>query len=120
MVGNQATGTELTAELHRTARDVVAYGLDRIDPERDIRIVLIEAGDRSSPACPIAASVKSRFLQPRSGTHRCSGLCSTSASAGSRLPREMIPAYAILKRSAAVANRAPLRLPNSGNRTAGF
>ncbi len=33
----QATGTELTAELHRTARDVVAYGLDRVAPERDIR-----------------------------------------------------------------------------------
>jgi NADH:ubiquinone reductase (H+-translocating) len=62
MVGNQATGTELTAELHRTARGVVAYGLYRIDPERDIRIVLIEAGTASSPACPIAASVKSRFL----------------------------------------------------------
>ena len=52
MAGNQATGTELTAELHRTARDVVAYGLDRIDPERDIRIVLIEAGDRVLPGLP--------------------------------------------------------------------
>ena len=28
-----ATGTELAAELHRTTRQVVAYGLDRIDVE---------------------------------------------------------------------------------------
>jgi NADH dehydrogenase len=46
IVGAGATGTELAAELHRTIREVVAYGLDRIDPQRDVRIVLIEAGPR--------------------------------------------------------------------------
>jgi NADH:ubiquinone reductase (H+-translocating) len=35
IVGAGATGAELAAELHRTTRDVVAYGLDRINPERD-------------------------------------------------------------------------------------
>jgi NADH:ubiquinone reductase (H+-translocating) len=43
IVGAGATGTELAAELHRTIREVVAYGLDRIDPHRDVRIILIEA-----------------------------------------------------------------------------
>ncbi len=52
IVGAGATGAELAAELHRTTREVVAYGLDRIDPERDIRIVLIEAADRILPALP--------------------------------------------------------------------
>jgi NADH dehydrogenase len=52
IIGAGATGTELAAELHHTARAVVAYGLDRIDPERDIRIVLIEAADRILPALP--------------------------------------------------------------------
>ena len=33
IVGAGATGTELAAELHRTTREVVAFGLDRIDPE---------------------------------------------------------------------------------------
>ncbi len=47
-----ATGTELAAELHRTVRAVVAYGMDRIDPARDIRIVLIEAAPRILPALP--------------------------------------------------------------------
>jgi NADH dehydrogenase len=52
IVGAGATGTELAAELHRTTREVVAYGLDRIDPQRDIRIVLIEAAERILPGLP--------------------------------------------------------------------
>ena len=52
IVGAGATGTELAAELHRTIREVVAYGLDRIDPQRDVRIVLIEAADRILPGLP--------------------------------------------------------------------
>jgi NADH dehydrogenase len=52
IVGAGATGTELAAELYRTTREVVAYGLDRIDPERDIRVVLIEAADRILPGLP--------------------------------------------------------------------
>ncbi len=52
IIGAGATGTELAAELHETARAIIAYGLDRIDPERDIRIVLIEAAERILPALP--------------------------------------------------------------------
>ena len=52
IIGAGATGTELSAELHRTIREVVAYGLDRIDPGKDIRITLIEAADRNLPALP--------------------------------------------------------------------
>jgi NADH dehydrogenase len=39
IVGAGATGTELAADLHSATRELVAYGLDRIVPERDIRIV---------------------------------------------------------------------------------
>jgi NADH dehydrogenase len=52
IIGAGATGTELSAELHRTARDVIAYGMDRIDAERDLKIVLIEAAPRILPALP--------------------------------------------------------------------
>ncbi len=52
VVGAGATGTELVAELHRTTRELVDFGLDRINPETDIRIVLIEAGPRILPALP--------------------------------------------------------------------
>ena len=52
IIGAGATGTELAAELHRTTRAVVAYGLDRVDPEKDIHITLIEAADRILPGLP--------------------------------------------------------------------
>ncbi len=52
IIGAGATGVELAAELHRSAREVVAYGLDRVDPDKDIRVSLIEAADRILPALP--------------------------------------------------------------------
>ncbi|MFL5324405.1 MAG: NAD(P)/FAD-dependent oxidoreductase [Microvirga sp.] len=56
VIGAGATGTELAAELHRTARQIVAHGLDRIDPEKDLKITLIEAGERILPALPARLS----------------------------------------------------------------
>jgi NADH:quinone reductase (non-electrogenic) len=67
IVGAGATGAELAAEVHRTTREVVAYGLDRIDPERDIRIVLIEAADRILPALPERISAAARRLLDHMG-----------------------------------------------------
>ena len=61
IIGAGATGTELAAELHFTTRQLVAYGLDSIDPEKDIQINLIEAADRILPALPerlAAAAIK--------------------------------------------------------------
>lgn len=52
IVGAGATGTELSAELHRTARGVVEFGLDKINPEKDIKITLIEAAPRIVAALP--------------------------------------------------------------------
>jgi len=52
IIGAGATGTELAAELHKTTRQLVAFGLDRIDPDKDIRIHLIEAAPRILPALP--------------------------------------------------------------------
>ncbi len=67
IVGAGATGAELAAELYRTSREVVAYGLDRIDPDRDIRIVLIEAADRILPGLPERISEAARRLLDRIG-----------------------------------------------------
>ncbi|GIX27402.1 MAG: NADH dehydrogenase [Burkholderiales bacterium] len=52
IVGAGATGVELAAELHNSTRELVAYGFERIDPERDIRLALIEAAPRILPALP--------------------------------------------------------------------
>jgi NADH dehydrogenase len=64
IIGAGATGVELAAELHRATRTLVSYNLERIDPERDIRLNLIEAGPRILPALPerIAASA-TRLLE---------------------------------------------------------
>jgi NADH dehydrogenase len=67
IVGAGATGAELAADLHRTTREVVGYGLDRIDPQRDIRIVLIEAAERILPALPERISEAARRLLDRMG-----------------------------------------------------
>jgi NADH dehydrogenase len=52
LIGAGATGVELAAELHRTTRTLVSYGLDRIDPDKDIRLILLEASPRILPALP--------------------------------------------------------------------
>lgn len=62
VIGAGATGTELAAELHKTVREVVSHGLDRVDPERDVRIILIEAADRILPALPERLSAKASEL----------------------------------------------------------
>jgi NADH dehydrogenase len=52
IIGAGATGVELAAELHNTIRELVSFGLDRIDPERDIKLTIIEAAPRILPALP--------------------------------------------------------------------
>ena len=46
IVGGGATGVELAAELHASARVLGHYGFDYINPEKDLQIVLVEAGPR--------------------------------------------------------------------------
>jgi NADH dehydrogenase len=52
IIGAGATGSELSAELHSSLRGLVAFGLDKIDPEKDIKITLIEANNRILAALP--------------------------------------------------------------------
>ena len=107
IVGAGATGTELAAQLHRTIREVVAYGLDRIDPERDIRIVLIEAADRVLPGLPQRISEASRRLLDGMGIEVCTGARVTEVTGeglrlanGSFVPSELVVWAAGVKASA--------------------
>ena len=52
IVGAGATGVELAAQIHRVTRLLSAYGLDTIDPDKHIKIHVIEAGPRILPALP--------------------------------------------------------------------
>jgi NADH dehydrogenase len=69
IIGAGATGVELAAELHRTTREVVAYGLDQVDPQKDIRITLIEAAERVLPALPERVSKETERLLARLGVN---------------------------------------------------
>jgi NADH dehydrogenase len=52
IIGAGATGVELAAEIRQTTRTHATYGLDHLDPERDIRITLLEAAPRILPPLP--------------------------------------------------------------------
>ena len=57
IIGAGATGVELAAEIRQTTRAHAGYGLDHLDPARDIRITLIEASPRILP--PLSERVAS-------------------------------------------------------------
>ncbi|MCC7216026.1 MAG: NAD(P)/FAD-dependent oxidoreductase [Burkholderiales bacterium] len=57
IIGAGATGVELAAEIRQTTRAHAGYGLDYLDPARDIRITLIEASPRILP--PLSEHVAS-------------------------------------------------------------
>ncbi|RCL44586.1 MAG: NAD(P)/FAD-dependent oxidoreductase [Candidatus Thioglobus sp.] len=63
IIGAGATGIELAAELHNTTRELAAFGLDKIDPDKDIKICLIEASEHLLPALPnkVADSVRAEL-----------------------------------------------------------
>lgn len=58
IIGGGATGVELAAELHNTTRELAAYGLDNIDPDRDFKLTIIEAASSLLPALPEALSLE--------------------------------------------------------------
>ena len=67
IIGAGATGVELAAELHRTTREVVAYGLDRVDADKDIQVTLVEAAPRVLPALPQRLSTATEALLTKLG-----------------------------------------------------
>jgi len=81
IVGGGATGTELAAELNRTIREVIAYGLDRIDPQRDVRIVLIEAAPRILNGLPERISEATHRLLDEMGVEVRTGARVTEITA---------------------------------------
>ncbi len=73
IIGAGATGVELSAELHRTTRELVAYGLDRIDSERDLQLHLIEAAERVLPGLPERMSTAARQMLEGIGVQEHTG-----------------------------------------------
>jgi len=96
IIGAGATGVELAAELHHTTRELVAFGLERIDAERDIRITLIEAGPRVLPVLPERLSTSTQELLEKLRVQVLTGARVTAVEAdnvliadGRRIPAEL-------------------------------
>jgi NADH dehydrogenase len=97
IIGAGATGVELSAQLHKTTREAVAYGLDRIDPERDMRITIVEAAPRILPALPERLSVAAARLLRRLNIEMLTGERVTEVTAsgvatanGRHVPAELV------------------------------
>ena len=73
VIGAGATGTELAAQLICTIREVVGSGLDRIDPQRDVRVVLIEGTPRILPGLPERTSEAAHRLLDKMGVEVLTG-----------------------------------------------
>lgn len=97
IIGAGATGTELSAELHQTTRNLIAFGLDKIQPDKDIKITLIEAAPRILPALPERLSMattdvlKGLGIEVRTGA-RVTGVSSTAVTlqTGEAIPSELV------------------------------
>jgi NADH dehydrogenase len=98
IIGAGATGVELAAELHKATRTLVSYGLDRIDPERDIQLNLIEAGPRILPALPERISLSATELLRSLGIRvRTASRVTEVTAEGVRLAGgELIPAELVV------------------------
>lgn len=111
IIGAGATGTELSAELHRTVRGVIAYGLDRIDTEKDIKITLVEAAPRIVPALPERLSAATAKILTQLGVDIRTGARVTEVTAdgvklqsGDFIPSELVVWAAGVKGPAVLAN----------------
>ncbi len=80
IIGAGATGSELSAELHHAARGLVDFGLDKIDPENDFKITLIEAAPRILPALPERLSTATTNILKSIGVDVRTGSAVTNVS----------------------------------------
>jgi NADH dehydrogenase len=62
IIGAGATGVELAAELHRTTRAIISFGMDRVNPEKDLKVILIEAAPKILPALSTKISAAAEKL----------------------------------------------------------
>jgi NADH dehydrogenase len=98
IIGAGATGVELAAELHRTTREMVAYGLDRVDADKDIRVSVIEAAPRVLPALPERLSEATEKLLRELGVdvHTNAKVAAVEAGGVSLADGRLLPAELIV------------------------
>ncbi|MBE0483694.1 MAG: NAD(P)/FAD-dependent oxidoreductase [Bacterioplanes sp.] len=80
IVGAGATGVELSAELYNTAEVLVSYGLKKLTPA-NLKVSLIEAGDRILPALPPRLSASAQHELEHLGVQVCTNTLITGVDA---------------------------------------
>lgn len=73
IVGGGATGIELAGELCHTVRTLAQYNVHTLDPARDVRIRIVERGDRLLPQLNERLSVRAARYLRRLGIEVCTG-----------------------------------------------
>jgi NADH:ubiquinone reductase (H+-translocating) len=98
IIGAGATGVELAAELHKTMRDIAAYGLDNIDFDKLIKLTIIEAGPRILGPLPEQLAASIQDMLDRLGVQVLTGKQAAEiTSEGVRLASgELIPAEMVV------------------------
>lgn len=111
IIGAGATGVELAAELRHSTRALVSYGLDRIDPERDISLNLIESGPRVLGGLPERMSAAATQLLDQIGVRVRTRATVTAVTAtgvqlasGETIPAELVVWAAGVKAPAFLAH----------------
>lgn len=97
IIGAGATGVELAAELHKSIRTLVKYGLDSIEADRDVTLTLIEAAPRILPGLPERISADAAQILTRLKVNICTNARvaavhehSVELSTGKHIPAELI------------------------------
>ncbi len=97
IIGAGATGVELAAEIRHCTRAFASYGLDRMHPERDIVITLLEAAPRILPPLPEKIATAATELLARLDVAVCVGERVTAVDAdgvhtaeGAVIPADLI------------------------------
>ena len=98
IVGAGATGVELAAELHKATREMTAYGIDRVNPDRDIKISIIEASPRLLPALPkkLSHSVELELRKLRVHLYMGERVTSVSAKGVTTHTKRFVPSALVV------------------------
>ena len=98
IVGAGATGVELAAELHKATREMTVYGIDRVNPDRDIKISIIEASPRLLPALPkkLSHSVELELRKLRVHLYMGERVTSVSAKGVTTHTKRFVPSALVV------------------------
>lgn len=115
IVGAGATGVELSAELYNTAEVLVSYGLKGLTPA-NLKVTLIEAGERILPALPARISAAAtRELEKLGVSVRTQTMITEATKEGFRTKDEQLIQAQLMVWAAGV--KAPDFMANLGLET---